>query len=396
MVHLLRSLMPLRVLHSIRSVNPHGGGPVEGVKQLAAVNRAAGHTVEVVSLDSPSDPWVRDFPLMCHAMGPAKGSYGYCERLVPWLKANGRNFDAVVVDGIWQYNAFGVWRALRGTRTPYFVFTHGMLDPWFKRTYPLKHLKKWLYWPWADYRVLRDARAVLFTCEEERRLARQSFWLYRCNERVVNFGTGAPVGEPGVQRALFEERFPETRGKQCLLFLGRVHVKKGTDLLFKAFAELVKSGHPQVASWHLIVAGPHDHAYGTEMKQLARDLCIDDRITWTGMVTGDAKWGAFYCSDAFVLSSHQENFGIAVAEALACGVPVLISNKVNIWREIAEDRAGYVENDDLAGTVQLLSRWLNTEAEERARMAAQAVACFNARFHVQQSARLLMNVLGGE
>jgi hypothetical protein len=73
--------------------------------------------------------------------------------------------------------AFATWRALHGTDIPYFVYPHGMLDPWFKRTYPLKHLKKWTYWPWADYRVLRDARAVLFTTEQERLLARQSFWL---------------------------------------------------------------------------------------------------------------------------------------------------------------------------------------------------------------------------
>ncbi len=80
--------MPLRILHSIRSVNPHGGGPVEGVKQFAAVNRRAGHVIEVVTLDNPDDPWVRDFPLPCHAVGPAKGSYGYSSQLVPWLRAN--------------------------------------------------------------------------------------------------------------------------------------------------------------------------------------------------------------------------------------------------------------------------------------------------------------------
>jgi glycosyltransferase involved in cell wall biosynthesis len=387
--------MPLRILHSIRSVNPHGGGPVEGVKQLAAINTAAGHRIEVVSLDAPSDPWVKDFPLTCHAMGPGKSSYGYSGGLVPWLRDHRSHYDAVVVDGIWQYNAFGVWRALHGSETPYFVFTHGMLDPWFKRTYPLKHLKKWLYWPWGDYRVLRDARAVLFTCEEEKRLARESFWLYRCNERVVNFGTGAPVGDPVAQKALFEERFPETRGKRNLLFLGRVHVKKGTDLLFQAFAELLKSNHPDVASWHLIVAGPHEHTYGAEMKQLAERLGIQDRITWTGMVTGDLKWGAFYQSEAFVLSSHQENFGIAVAEALACGVPVLISNKVNIWREITTDGAGLVENDDLPGTVKLLNSWSGMSAEARRAMSQRASACFQKRFHVQQSAKALMAVLQG-
>ena len=74
-----------------------------------------------------------------------------------------------------------------------------MLDPWFKKQYPLKHLKKWMYWPWAEYRVLRDAQAVLFTCEEERVLARESFWLYRCNEVVVSYGTAKPKGDPEVE-----------------------------------------------------------------------------------------------------------------------------------------------------------------------------------------------------
>ncbi|HEU5079932.1 MAG TPA: glycosyltransferase [Opitutaceae bacterium] len=387
--------MPLRILHSIRSVNPHGGGPVEGVKQMAAINRGRGHSIEVVSLDAADDPWVKAFPLPCHAMGPVKGSYGYSGKLVPWLRAHRSDYDAVIVDGLWQYNGLGVFRALRGTSTPYFVFTHGMLDPWFKRTYPLKHLKKWLYWPWGDYRVLKHARAVLFTCEEERRLARESFWLYKANERVVSFGTGAPTGNPTEQKKLFAEKFPETNGKECFLFLGRVHVKKGADLLFKAFAEILKNGATGLSGRpvHLIVAGPHEHDYGAEMKALAAALGIAERVTWTGMITGDLKWGAFYQSAAFVLPSHQENFGIAVAEAMACGVPVLISNKVNIWREIDADGAGLVENDDLPGTTKLLSRWLKLSVADRETMAARAVASFRNRFHVDQSAQSLIDAI---
>jgi len=389
--------MALSILHSIRSVNPHGGGPVEGVKQLAKVNQAQGHRIEVVSLDSPEDPWVRSFPLTCHALGPGKSSYGYSSKLVPWLREHRKDYDVVVVDGLWQYNGFAVWRALHGTDTPYFVFTHGMLDPWFKRTYPLKHFKKWLYWPWGDYRVLRDARSVLFTCEEERRLARESFWLYRCNERVVNFGTGGPSGDAEEQKRIFLEQFPETKGKECLLFLGRVHVKKGTDLLFQAFAEVLRTEPAaKVETWRLVVAGPNDHPYGEEMKALARTLGIADRITWTGMLTGDVKWGAFYQASAFILPSHQENFGIAVAEALACRVPVLISNKVNIWREIAEDSAGLVENDDLAGTILLLRRWLKMTPQEKIEMGQRAQACFAQRFHVNQSAKSLIAVLEGQ
>ena len=96
-----------------------------------------------------------------------------------YLRGKRDEFDCVLSHGLWQYHGFATWRAWRGARGPRFVFAHGMLDPWFRRMYPKKHLKKWLYWPWAEYRVLRSARAVFFTCDEERRLARESFWLYR-------------------------------------------------------------------------------------------------------------------------------------------------------------------------------------------------------------------------
>ncbi|HMG05900.1 MAG TPA: hypothetical protein VK581_10585, partial [Chthoniobacterales bacterium] len=110
-------------------------------------------------------------------------------------------------------------------------FPHGMLDPWFKRTYPRKHMKKLLYWPWAEYRVLRDAAAVLFTSEEERRLARESFSLYHCKEIVVNYGTAAPEVDLESAREDFLEAFPKLRGQRFFLFLGRLHEKKGCDLL---------------------------------------------------------------------------------------------------------------------------------------------------------------------
>lgn len=386
--------MPFRILHSIRSVNPVGGGPIEGLKQLSAVNQAKGHSVEVVSVDDPDDEWVRACPVKCHALGPAWLKYGYSSRFVPWLRENRHRYDVVIVNGMWQYSTFGVWRALHRTPTPYLVFTHGMLDPWFKQEYPLKHLKKWCYWPWADYRVLRDATAVLFTCEEERRLARKSFWLYRCDEFVANYGTAAPPGDSDRQTRVFLERFPQLEGKRCLLFLGRVHVKKGPDLLLRALAEVLKSRPPStVADIRLVMAGPNDDDFGREMATLAQKLGLADRVVWTGMLTGDMKWGAFRVAEAFVLPSHQENFGIAVAEALACRVPVLISSQVNIWREISQDRAGYVSTDDLPGTIQLLERWLETPADEWSEMRGRAEACFNRRFHVESAARALVRAL---
>ena len=384
----------LRILHVIRSVDPRGGGPIEGVKQMSALNQDHGHSVEIASMDDPRHPGVINCPLPCHAFGPSWLGYGYSPRFVGWLQKNRARYDLVVVNGIWQYHAFGTWRALHGTDTPYFVFTHGMLDPWFKHAYPLKHVKKWLYWPWGDYRVLRDATAVFFTCDEERRLARQSFWLYKCNEFVVNYGTNYPTGNASSQKLIFSDAFPKTRDKKNLLFLGRVHVKKGADLLLKAFASLrYESAVPDLDRWHLIMAGPHDHAYGSKMMALTKQLGLSERVTWTGMLAGDLKWGAIYNADAFVLPSHQENFGIAVAEALACGAPVLISNKVNIWQEIVEDHAGFAGNDNLEETKAMLERWMMLPLAEKAAMRENARACFSKRFHIKQTAEAFIAAL---
>ncbi len=330
----------MRILNCIHSLNPSIGGPARVGQAILARSRPAGSCGGGGFARSTRRllGWA-NFQARAHALGPGRGSYGYAPRFVPWLKERRAGYDAVVVHGIWQYHSFGVWRALHGTPIPYFVFPHGMLDPWFNHTYRLKHLKKLLYWPWAEYRVLRDATAVLFTGEEERRLARESFRLYRCREAVVNFGTAAPeVDLPRAQEA-FWNAFPQLRAKKFLLFLGRLHEKKGCEELIRAFAALHHSG-PGGEDLHLVLAGPcANETYLRHLQRLTTELMRGENappVTFTGMLTGNPKWGAFAASEAFVLPSHQENFGIAVVEALACGRPVLISNKVNIWREIVE------------------------------------------------------------
>lgn len=381
----------MKILRSIHSVNPAHGGPIESVKQSSAVLARRGHVVEIVSLDAPDDAWVRDCPVKVHALGPGRSNYGFTPAFSRWIKERHANYDAVIVQGLWQYSSFGVWRALRGGATPYFVFPHGMLDPWFKRTYPLKHLKKLFYWPWAEYRVLRDASAVLFTSDEERRLARESFSPYRCNELVVNYGTAAPEIDLAGAREDFFRSFPQLRGRRFLLFLGRLHEKKGCELLIEAVAALRNSANAD-QSLDLVLAGPcADPGYEEHLKRLASSV---SGVTLTGMLAGAQKWGAFSAADAFILPSHQENFGIAVVEALACGTPVLISNKVNIWREIAAAEAGYVENDDLAGTARLIERWVGAAVDVRAAMKENARECFARHFEINRATDSLIEVLG--
>jgi glycosyltransferase involved in cell wall biosynthesis len=379
----------IKILHTISSANPQGGGPIEGINRLGTTLETMGHRVEIASLDPPGAPFLGQSPLTIHPLGPTLSGYGLSTRFIPWLRANCHRYDAVIVNGIWQFHSLGVRLALRNTRTPYVVFTHGMLDPWFKKRYPLKHLKKWMYWPWAEYRVLRDARAVLFTCEEERVLARQSFWLYRCNEVVVGYGTNRPTVDFEACRKEFLFRFPELQGKRVALFLGRIHPKKGCDLLIKAFAKVLASD----PSWHLVFAGPDQTGWQKKLARIAKSLGVASRITWTGMVSGAMKWGAIQSSEVFVLPSHQENFGIAVAEALAAGLPALVTNKVNIWREIEASGAGLVAGDSLNGVCSLLQTYTELSPGAKSKMRGRAQQCFEENFEIKKAAQSLHKIL---
>jgi glycosyltransferase involved in cell wall biosynthesis len=379
----------MKLLHVICSLNPSNGGTVEGLKQMVTALIQRGHNVEVATADDPLSPWMQGLTFQVHALGPSKLRYGYAPRLVPWLQKHAGNYDAVIVEGLWQYHGYATWKALHKMKVPYFVFAHGMLSPWFRINYPLKHLKKWLYWPWAEYRVLRDAKAVLFTAEEERILSRQSFWLYRCNERVVGYGTVSPPEDAQQQCEDLFTQYPGLRDKRLFLYLGRIHEVKGCDILIEAFAKF-SAVDP---SLHLVMAGPDQTGWRKELVALGGKLGIEDRITWTGMLSGNVKWGAYRAAEVFVLPSHQENFGVVVAEALACGLPTLISNKINIWREIQADRAGIVADDTLAGMTQLLDKWLSMDAAAQSAMRERAIACFCSRFRIDKAAQNLIDLI---
>ncbi len=332
-------------------------------------------------------------PIPVHALGPGITGYGFSWRYFEWLKENAANYDVVVVNGVWGFNALGVWLATRRNKVPYIVFTHGMLDPWFKHRYPLKHAKKWLYWPWGLYPVLRDAAAVFFTCERERILARESFWLYDCNEAVIRYGTaGIPEPERDYATA-FLRAHPALAKTRNFLFIGRVHPKKGPDLLIRAVARMVRDGRWDRQTMRLVMAGPADGDYAAELKTLVRQKGIEDVVDWTGMLSGDEKWGAFQAAEAFVLPSHQENFGIAVAESLSASTPVLIAHPVNISPEIAADGAGLADDDTVDGTERMLERWLNFPNADQTRMSSQARVTFEARYTAEVGAKdMLRNI----
>jgi glycosyltransferase involved in cell wall biosynthesis len=365
------------ILHIISNMRPEAGGPQEAVRMLLRY-APSGYDCEVVTLDGPSAEFLQAEPFTIHALGSAS-------KLTPWLRANRDRFDGVILHGMWESLSFSVLRAIAGHK-PYMVYPHGMLDPYFKRAFPLKHLKKWLYWLPVQYWVMRRALRVVFTTDAERDLATQSFWLHHWNAMVVGLGAEAPPQDFAQCTEAFFEHCPAVRGHRFFLFLGRIDKKKGCDLLIPALAASTAT----VPSLHLVMAGPDSVGWATELKTAATKAGVADCIHWPGMLKGDAKWGAFAASEAFILPSHQENFGIAVVEALACAKPVLITKPINIAADLAADGCALVENDTLEGTKRLLARWHALSADERAAMSTQARESFTARYDMRRNTATLL------
>lgn len=391
--------MSRRVLHIIASVDPGTGGPIEGILRI---DQALAGSVEreIACLDRPDAPCLKDFPIKVHPLGMTLGSwvrfvpgkrFSFSTRFTPWLAANLHRYDAVIVEGLWNYASVGASLVLPGGRTPYFVFTHGMLDPWFRRRYPLKHAAKQIFWWLFEGRLLAGARRVLFTTEQEQRLARGQFPGRAYRSEVVGYGTQAPPPASPAQEAAFHAAVPGLGRRPYLLFLSRLHEKKGVDVLVKAFARIAAE-HPGL---DLVIAGPGEASLVQSIHALVKTEGLLTRVHFPGLVRGAAKWGAMYGCEAFVLASHQENFGIVVAEALACGRPVLISDQVNICDEVARGGAGIVDHDTVDGAERMIRAFLGQTRAQTKAMTTAAGVVFRANFDVQTTARRLADVLAG-
>lgn len=393
----------MKILRVISSMHPKGGGPCQGIRNSIPALKEIGVDNEVVCLDNPKSDYLGTDSFVIHAIGPAKGPWAYATTLIPWLEEKASNFDLIIVHGLWQFSSFAVYKAMKKLKTkaiPYFVMPHGMLDPYFQKAPErrLKAFRNWMFWKVIESKVVNNANGVLFTCQEELLLAREAFTPYR-PKKELNVGYG--IQEPPTFQSDMITAFKavsKNLDKPYLLFLSRIHQKKGLDLLLNAYANWVKTVKHDDEILDLVIAGPGmETAFGNTLKKIIeQSQALKKHVHFTGMLTGDAKWGAFYGAEAFILPSHQENFGIAIVEALASSKPVLISNKVNIWREIEADNAGFIAEDTQNGALSLLNKWGALSDNEKKDMSSQAKASYIKHYNILSAAKRLAETLKNE
>lgn len=386
----------MKVLHITASMNPVSGGVCQAIRSMIKGLQGLGIENEVLCLDPSNAPYLENDFFQVHAIGPSLGPWAYSSTLKSWFLKNLSNYKIIILHGLWLYPNFAIQKVM-GSRENLnikpqriYVMPHGMLDPYFQTspTRRLKSIRNWLYWKLIESNLINNVDGILFTCLQELKLARTPFKPYHPKkELVIGLGVNEPPAFDTRMMNTFHQICPEVKGHPYFLFLGRIHEKKGVELLVQAYAELQEKYLDRDLPF-LIIAGPGiDTSYGARVKKLSeKGGKIQGSVFFPGMLSGDAKWGAFYGCEAFVLPSHQENFGISVVEAMACRKAVLISDQVNIWKEIRIFSAGIIDEDNMNGCFRMLESWILLTADEKKIINSNARNCYRENFSIHTNA----------
>jgi glycosyltransferase involved in cell wall biosynthesis len=339
----------MRILHVIPSLAARDGGPAKAAVEMCRELLRRGEHAEIYTTNAEGDGSL-DVPLgrpvevrgVSVVYFPINGGHYYkCSwNMNAALRANIPHYDVVHINSLYQFPSTAAAYYCRKYGVPYILLPHGTLDPYLFRRHPLR---KRIYETLIERRNLERAAAVQFTSAEELRLASLSGLSFR--------GVVVPLGvevEEGIAPVPFraDRIWPQLAGKRVVLFLSRVNFKKGLDILVRAFGQI----HRRRTDVHLVIAGPDYDSYAAQVRRWLAEESALEAATFTEMVVGENKEVLLRDAKVFVLPSYSENFGIAVVEAMAAGLPVVISNRVNIWREIDAARAGLVVKPD-AGEV---------------------------------------------
>lgn len=384
--------MPLKkVLHVCPYLHPRAGGPATLVPVYTRLLPDYGWRASILTTDWYSPGGSEEIGRMFHGLDVTVLETG-ADRLKVLYRDRYRaaqnvfqKADVIHVHGLWHPLGWMVRRYALAHKKPYLVSPHGMLDPWSMRQ---GKLKKTVYYRLFEKTNLQNAASIIFTTEAERDHIRPAM-LNNPRQEVVLLGSDDPPdASRQVLRDDFLARFPVLIERKIVLFFGRLHAKKGLHEIVKMLPQVLG----RVPDARLLIVGDGDTAYVNAIKQELKSKDLDHKVIFTGFLDGDDKWGALAASALMVLPSRQENFALAVAEAMKVGVPVLISDQVDIWPYIKKANAGVILN------MEYMNKWTDTIIElllddkKRRTMGANAMRMAHELFSWEVSTQKLAQV----
>ena len=356
----------MKILHLITNLSPHYGGPVTVCKDMCRSLANAGEEVTIYTTDL-------DFPKgrlnVALNTGIIQEGYNvwyfpvqFSPYIVSWrlataLHKNINKFDLVHIHGLYRFPQAVAAFFARKYKIPYIIRPYGSLAPVLFHRKKNRFLKR-LYERLIENRNLNSASALHFSCQEEMRLVQPL--------KLKAPGIIVPNGLDFVKYTKLPPygRFREKHHLgdiKIILHFGRIHFVKGLDILVKAFAQVARERDDV----RLVLAGPDNEGYSKQVDNWLKHENVHSKALFTGMLQRDDALEVLRDADIFALPSYTESFGMAVVEAMACGLPVVISDKVNIWREIHEAGAGLVTSCNADEVADRFFRLLDDESERK-------------------------------
>jgi glycosyltransferase involved in cell wall biosynthesis len=354
----------MHILHILPSMALETGGTMKAVMQLCREQSRNGHGVVLYTTHwpretaaaSPIPPLTSTEAFMIKAFPIKRGrlmsNLPHSPELIQSLRSVSGDFDLVITHSLWNPLATFSMRALRENGTPYSLMPHGMLDPVVLRR------NRWKKLPWAflwERSNVEKAAMVLFNTAAEEEKAKRCGW-HLPQTFILPHPIDLAEWKDLPPRSTFEHLFPQIKGSEVILFVGRINWVKNLDKLIEALT-LVRRKRPSAM---LVCVGPDEEGYKEELLQKIGSLGLSQCVLFTGMLEGQELKAAYASSDVLALVSQKENFGICVAEGLASGRPVVVSEGVdmaNDWPSEGPIRRVHPKPDKIASAlIELLER----------------------------------------
>ena len=375
----------IKVLRIVTSLDPKFGGPSKTIIDSSIALSNQGFKIDILTADLRNSNFFKSKNIRIINKGPRFGNYALNFKLFNWLSKHRNDYDLFIVHGIWEFNTL-IARML--LKKKYFVFTHGQLDPFFKSNL-IKKIKKQIYWYLIEKKNLLSSRSLILTSEGEKKSLKHTFVNTNgIRKTIVRYGINQPKFNKNKALRYFYKKFPNLKNKRFLLFLGRFHEKKGCDILIEAIKKL----SDQNINIKVLLAGSNSN-YKKKLMDLSDNYGLKNNIFWSDIILDNLKWGAISASIGMVLSSHGENFGVALVESLSCSKPVLTTNKVNIYKEILKFNAGFISKNEINSFAKILKRFENLTKKQIKKLSTNSFKCFKHNFDLSSDKNSLSKLL---
>ncbi len=304
----------------------------------------------------------------------------FSPELYNWIKANGNEYDIIHIHGVWHFS--GIAPYLAGIKTAKCITTHGLLDRW---TINKGYWKKYIFGLLFQKRILKNTELIQINNTDEQEDLKRFLGFEHPNVKIIPNGMNLTDFAVLPEKNTFRNHFNIKKDEQLILFMSRINLKKGLDLLLPAFKEIVAQRNDCI----LILAGPDD-GYLTETQTFIEKNNLEGKIVLVGMLTGKDKLAALSDADIFVLPSHSEGFSIATLEALISGVPSLLSDRVGFGDAIRETNAAHLIELNIGSIVEGLNKMLDNK-DYCQNLSKNGISLVKNKYNIDLVAKQLFN-----